>query len=69
MKQAPEVFLTKSVMKICSKFTGEHTCRSVISIKLICNLIEITLQHECSPVNLLHILRTPFPENNSGGLE
>ena len=29
-----EVFLGKSVLKICSKFTGEHPCRSVISIKL-----------------------------------
>ena len=24
------------VLKICSKFTGEHTCRSVMSIKLLC---------------------------------
>ena len=31
---SPEVFLGKSVLKICSKFTGEQTCRSVISIKL-----------------------------------
>ena len=30
--------------------------------------IEITLRHECSPVNLLHIFRTPFPKNTSGGL-
>ena len=30
----PQVFLRKSVLKICSTFTGEHTCRSVISIKL-----------------------------------
>ena len=30
----PEVFLVKSVLKICSKYTGEHPCRSVISIKL-----------------------------------
>ena len=29
----PEVFLKKGVLKICSKFTGEHPCRSVISIK------------------------------------
>ena len=29
-----EVFLGKVVMKICSKFPGEHPCRSVISIKL-----------------------------------
>ena len=32
-----EVFLGKVVLKICSKFTGEHPCRSVISIKLLCN--------------------------------
>ena len=30
----PEVFLVKGVLKICSKFTGEHPCRNVISIKL-----------------------------------
>ena len=28
------MFLGKGVLKICSKFTGEHPCRSVISIKL-----------------------------------
>ena len=27
--------------------------------KLLCNFIEITLRHGCSPVNLLHIFRTP----------
>ena len=27
---------------------------------------EITLRHECSPVYLLHIFRTPFPRNASG---
>ena len=36
--------------------------------KLYCNFIEITLRHGCSPVNLLHIFRTPFPKNTSGGL-
>ena len=30
----PEVFLGKGVLKICSKFTGERPCRSVISLKL-----------------------------------
>ena len=30
----PEVFLEKAVPKICSKFTGEHSCWSTISIKL-----------------------------------
>ena len=29
-----EVLLGKDVLKIYSKFTGEHPCRSVISIKL-----------------------------------
>ena len=29
--------------------------------------IEITLHHECSPANLLHTFRTPFPKNTSGG--
>ena len=30
---APDVFLEKGVMKIYSKFTGEHPCQSVISNK------------------------------------
>ena len=37
-----EAFLGKSVLKICSKFTGERPWRSVISIKLQSNFIEIT---------------------------
>ena len=64
----PEVLLGKCVLKICSKFTGEHPWWSVISIKLLCNFIEIKLCHGCSPVNLQHIFRTPFPKNTSGGL-
>ena len=54
-----KVFLEKGVLKICSNFTGEHRCWSVISTKLQSSFIEIALQHECSSVNLLHILRTP----------
>ena len=64
----PEMLLAKEVLKICSKFTGEHPCQSAISIKLFCNFIEITLRHGCSPVNLLRIFRIPLPENNSGRL-
>ena len=64
----PEVFLRKGVLKICSKFTGEHPCRSLISIKLLSNFIEIALRHGCSPVSLLNIFRTPFPKNTSGWL-
>ena len=44
---SPKVLLGKSILIICSKFTGEHPCRSVISIKLLCNFIEITLEHGC----------------------
>ena len=62
------MFLEKDFLKICSKFTGEHPCRSVISIKLQSNFIEIALRHGCSPVSLLYIFRTPFPRNTSGWL-
>ena len=62
----PEVFLRKDVLKIRSKFTGENTCRNAISIKLLCNFIELALRHGCSPVNFLHIFRTSFPKNTSG---
>lgn len=46
----PQVFLGISVLKICGKYAGEHTCQSVNSIKLIAlgsNLIEITLRCGC----------------------
>ena len=74
----PEVFLRKVVLKICSKSTGEHPCRSVISINLLFNFIEIAFWHACSLkshfrigvalLNLQHIFRTPFPKNTSGRL-
>ena len=64
----PEVFLRKAVLKIYSKFTGEHPCPSVISIKFQSNFIEMTLRCGCCPVNLLYIFRTPFPKNISGQL-
>ena len=59
------MFLGKDPLKICSIFTGEHPYRSVISINLLCNFIEIVLRHGCSPVYLRHIFRTPFPKNAS----
>ena len=64
----PEVFLGRGVLKICSKFTGEYPCRSMIPIKLLCNFIEITLWHGCSSVYLLHVFRTPFLKNTFGRL-
>ena len=57
--------LRKGVLKMCSKFTGDHPCPSVISVKLHSSFIEITLRRGCSPVNLLLIFRTPFLKNTS----
>ena len=53
------MFLRKGILKICSKFTGEHPYRSVF---------KIALWHVYSHVNFLHIFRTPFYKNISGGL-
>ena len=62
------MFLGNGVLKICNKYTVEHPCPSVISIKLLRKFIEITLQDECFLVNLLHIFRTLFLKNTSGEL-
>ena len=59
----PGVFLETGVLKIYSKITGEYLCQSAISIKLLCNFIEIILRHGCSPVKMMHIFRTPFLKN------
>ena len=34
--------------------------------KLQSNFIKLALQYECSPVNLPHIFRTPFPKSTYG---
>ena len=52
----PKVLLGKGVLEICAKFIAEHPCRSVISA------------YECSPVNLVNIIGTPFYKKSSGGL-
>ena len=65
MSSYAEVFFVKDVLKISSKFTGEHPCWNVISIKFLYNFIEITLWHGCSLVNLLHIFTTSFSKNSS----
>ena len=58
------MFLRKDVLRICSKFTGEHPCRKTILLQG--NFIEIALRLGCSTVNLLHIFRTTFPKNTIG---
>ena len=37
---SPEVFFEKGVLKMYSKFVGEHPCRSVISIKLLATFMD-----------------------------
>ena len=64
----PLRYSLKDVLKISCKFTGEHPCQSVISVKFLFNFIEVTLWYGCFPVNLLHIFRTPFYSSTSGGL-
>ena len=68
ISSTPHVFSGKGVLKICSKFTRDYPCQSVISIKLLCNFIGITIRRGCSPVHLPHVFRTAFPKNTSGGL-
>ena len=63
-----EVFFRKTVLKIWSRFTIEHPCRSAISIRLQSNFIEIAFRHGCSQVNLEHIFRKTFYKNTSGRL-
>ena len=33
------------MLKVNNKHSRKHTCRSVISVKLLCNFIEITLRY------------------------
>ena len=66
-KPLPDVFFGKVALKVCTKFTGEHPCRSVISIKLLCNFNEITCRYEYTPINLPHIFRKPFSKNTMEG--
>ena len=61
------MFLGKGVLKIGSKYTGEHSCQSGISIKLQSNFIEIALQHGCSPVYLLQFSEHLFLGTPPGG--
>ena len=57
-----EVFLYKDVLKSAAELQ-ENT-----HVEVPCSFIEITLCHGCSPINLLHIFRKPFPKNTSEGL-
>ena len=64
----PDVFLEKSVLRIFSKVTEEHSCRSVISIKLLYNFLKIALWHGYSCVDLQYIFYTTCYKNIYGAL-
>ena len=54
----------KVFWKYVANFQGNNHADCAISIKLQSNFFfEITLQHGCSAVNLLHIFSTPFYKN------
>ena len=55
-----EMFLEKSVVKICSKFTGEQPCQSAISIKLQSNFGMGILLQVCCIFSEDLFLRTPL---------
>ena len=64
------MLLGKGVLKICSKFTGEHPCRIAISIKLQskATLLNSHISIGCLSVNLLLIFKTPFFKKTTGRL-
>ena len=65
-KLPSELFLGKGVLKICSKFTGEHPCHSAILImQLYWNR---TSAWVLSCKFAAYIFTAPFPKNTSGGL-
>ena len=66
-KQLPRAVLKKKCSENIQQIYSRHPCRRAISIKELCNFIEIAVWHRCSPVNLLHNFRIHFPKNRSAG--
>ena len=64
------IFKSVFVLPLKGQFTLTYGIllpyQSVISMKLLCDFIEITLRHGCSPVDLLHVFRAPFHKNTYG---
>ena len=57
-----------SYKKVFWKYATNLQEKTHAEMWLLSNCIEIMLWYGCSPVNLLHIFRTPFYKNTSGGL-
>ena len=58
-----QVFLGKVILKICNKFAVENSCQSCKAV-----LLKSHFGIGCSPLNLLHISRTPLCMNTYGRL-
>ena len=63
----PKVFSNKDTVQIRSKPTGVKTRRSAIPTKPLCNFIEITPMHGCTPENPHHTRKTPLPNRTPLG--
>ena len=57
-----------SWMKLCSSDNHYTTAPQLKPVKLQIRFTDITFRHGCSPVNLLHSFRIPFPKNTFGGM-
>ena len=72
MKQPPELFYEKSVLRNFTKFTGKYLCQSLFFKKVAdlrpATLLKKRLWHRCFPVNFVKFLRTPFLQNTFGQL-
>ena len=67
LKQPPDVFYKKGILKNFSKFTRKYLCQSVFLIKLQAALKK-RLWHRCFTVSFPTFLITPFLQNISGWL-
>ena len=68
LKQPIRGVLSKRCSENMQQIYRRTYMRNVISTKMQSNFIEIKLRHGCSPVNLLHIFKTSFLNNTSGGV-
>ena len=59
---------SEKFVHVLNEWFPRRTALGKVLLQMLCNFIEITLLHGCSPVNLLHIFKTPFYKNNPGGL-
>ena len=72
LKQPPEMFCKKGVLKNFAKFTGKHQSQNLFFNKVTGvmpkALLKKRLWHRCFPVNFSKFLRAPFLHNTSGRL-